>query len=383
MRRAPIVIAVVCVVATAASLVIFPPTEYSERSIALLFSTFALAFVIVGALLAVARPENAVGRIMLAIGAVMTVPVVTAQYAGYALLVDTGLPAGRAMAWLSTFLYVLVLGLMTILLLVFPGGRLETRRRRRLAVVAAVSSGVAAVAQAFLPGPMDGYGTVRNPLGIEAAEAPLQAVLGVSAIVAGLAFLAAAVSVFARLRSARGDEREQLKWFAYAAALLVVCQLPNVLPLGVDSSLLGLVLVVVALTALPVAVAVAVLKYRLYDIDVVINRTLVYGALTATLGAFYLASVLLVSLAVGESGFAVAVSTLAVAGLFRPARARIQDAVDRRFYRRRYDAGQTLEAFGGRLRDELDLETLGDDLRGVVGETLQPAHVTLWLRSAP
>jgi hypothetical protein len=200
--------------------------------------------------------------------------------------------------------------------------------------------------------------------------------------------LVSLVGVGVRWRGSTGIRRQQFKWFGYAIALLLGGLL--MAALFSDTGWLPLlgdigwgVFIFALVVAVPVAIGVAVLRHRLYDIDLVIRRTLVYGALTATLGAAYLSLALLLGLALGDSNLAVAVSTLAVAALFGPARARIQGVVDRRFYRRRYDASRTLEAFGGRLRDQVDLDALGTDLRGVVRETVQPAHVSLWLRSRP
>jgi hypothetical protein len=191
-----------------------------------------------------------------------------------------------------------------------------------------------------------------------------------------------------RLRRSSGQEHQQLKWIALAASvagILVVADAASFF-LSVDGiSQLRIVALGLAFVGFPVAAGVAILRYRLYDIDVVINRTIVYGALTATLAATYLGSVLLLQLALGgltsDSSLAVAGSTLAVAAIFRPARTRIQEVVDRRFYRLRYDAARTLESFGSRLRDEVALDSLSSELCIVVAETMQPAHVSVWLRT--
>jgi hypothetical protein len=238
-----------------------------------------------------------------------------------------------------------------------------------------------AAAPALRPGPMPDAavkGTV-NPLGIDGAGALLDTIGMAAGAFALLAIVLGTVSLTLRYRRSRGAERLQLKWFAFAAVLFALACILGFAVFAQNDVLFGLV-VIGAFSAIPVAAGAAILRHRLYDIDVVINRTLVYGALTATLGVTYLGLVLLIGLTIGRSNIAIALSTLAVAALFRPARTRIQAAVDRRFYRRRYDAARTLEAFSGRLRDELDLEALGADLRAVVRDTVAPAHVSLWLR---
>ena len=244
------------------------------------------------------------------------------------------------------------------------------------------------VAVALWPETAAGFDLTDNPLGIEVATDVLNPV---ETIMYGLA-LVATISLLVRLRRSKGVERQQVKWFTYAVVVLATSALLAYVVLesiGIRwLEWVSLVPVMVGVVGLPVAVGIAILRYRLYNIDLLINRTLVYGSLTVVLALVYSGSVVLFqelfrTLTGSDSQFAVVVSTLAIAALFQPLRRRIQASIDRRFYRKKYDARKTLEAFSAKLRDETDLDSLSGDLTGVVKETMQPTHVSLWLRSDP
>ena len=344
----------------------------------------------VGALIVSRRPENPIGWILCVSSFLLAFTVFSSLYAFYTLVIRPGsLPAGEVAAWFSTWVLNPTYWLFIYLFLLFPNGRLLSRRWRLLLWINAILVVTGIAVTAFNPGPIASLepATVRNPLGIEAA-AELFAVVGeLGSYLFTALLVASAVSVYLRFRRAGGIERQQIKWLTYAAALLVVVAIVAM----VGELLLGgsrwwfFLVAVLALFSVPLSIGAAVLRYRLYDIDVIINRTLVYGALTATLVGVYVGSIVVLqglvrALTGQESQLAIVASTLAVAALFNPLRRRIQSLIDRRFYRSKYDARKTLEAFSAKLRDETDLDALNAELVGVVRETMQPAHVSLWLR---
>lgn len=348
------------------------------------------AFMVVGAVIVAHRPSNAIGWIFSAVGLLAATGILAMEYAAYAYVTRPGsLPGAALAAWYHLPWWNPTLGLILIYTpLLFPTGRLLSPRWRPVAVLAAVAGAAITVLEALQPTItlQNRDYTVRNPLGVanllgEQADA-------VSAVLFGLATgcgIAALVSVVLRFQRSRGVERQQLKWFTFAVVLMILAQpmtdylFPEV---GISSVLFGLTVALV-----PIAAGIAILRYRLYDIDRLINRTLVYGLLTAVLGAVYAGVVLVLGQVFGGIGgrpptWVVAGATLSVWALFRPVRGRIQAVVDRRFNRRRYDAAKTVEAFSARLRDELDLDTLAAELLAVTDQTMQPTTASLWLRPA-
>jgi len=351
------------------------------------FVVASLAFATLGALVRARVPGNRIGPLFCLIGALLGVGDPLFQWADQALFISDSLPGGATAAWLQNFGLPVCFGLLGVAVLLFPDGRLPSPRWRWVLRLACAGIALNALGYGLRPGPLDDpFSTVDNPLGIPGAFDLLDACSGLGWMFMGASVGLAAVGSGLRLRRARGVERAQLKWLALAAAFTGIAIIADVVSYFAAATGFNEVRTVVlglGFTVFPLTAGAAILRLRLYDIDVVINRALVYGALTATLGGAYLGLVLLVGLAVGRSNLAIAVWTLAVAGLFRHARARIQGAVDRRFYRRRYDAQRTLDAFGARLRDEVDLDSVGAHLHAAVVETVQPAHVSVWLRSVP
>ena len=340
-----------------------------------------IAFPAVGVLIAARRPENRIGWLFCSIAVVFATLNFASLYADRALRAEPGsLPAGDWMEWVGNWGYAPSFGLLGVfLLLLFPDGRLPSRRWLPVACIAAAGIAASALASALKPGPLYAS-SVANPAGIEGAGDVLEVAQGIGFGILVLSILAAASSLLLRLRRARGVERQQIKWLVAAAVFLGVT-FPFI-DAGTGPWLLALG--ALGITGIPIATGIAILRYRLYEIDIIIRRTLVYGVLSAGLGGTYFAIVLALQQAFSPltegSDLAVAGSTLAVAALFRPARRRVQALVDRRFYRRKVDAARTLDAFTARLRREIELDTLAVELRGVVFETMQPAHVSLWLR---
>ena len=378
-----------------------PPSSWGtggDSAVLILLLPF-LAFPMVGALIASRRPKNPIGWICLAVGIIWMISLISTSYGLYGLVMRPGsIPFPAAIASLGEWMWVPAVGLLgTYLILLFPDGRLPSRRWRPLAWLSGAVIFLASAGFALSPGPMDGFPGIRNPFGLEKYPWVADATLGVTLLLP-LCILASAVSLVLRFLRSGGEEREQIKWLAFAASILGLGISSYVIPAnilpddagGVDRLWVNLLedAVMLSFASIPVAVGIAILPYRLYDIDVIINRALVYAPLTAMLTLVYFGGVVGLQAALRvltgqESTFAIVASTLVIAALFNPLRRRVQGFVDRRFYRRKYDSRKILEAFNARLRDETDLNTLSVDLVGVARTTVQPEHASLWLRLDP
>jgi hypothetical protein len=338
-------------------------------------TSLAVGYSVIGAIIASRLPYHPIGWICCAIGLIAAVDHFGGEYALYALLAQPHpLPGGRPMLWLQGWFWMLFVGLIVFLLLLFPTGRLPSSRWRTFTwvSVAVISFGVI-------------WSSAISPdISFDAPPSSVQlSVVLLGGVAAG--------SVIVGRRNARGIERQQIKWLLYVGPLFFIAVGLHIgfyyfwlteRSWGLWASYL---LVAIGGLSGPIAIGIAILRYRLYEIDLIINRTLVYGSLTATLVALYFGGIVVlqrffVLLTGQQSTLAVVASTLAIAALFSPLRRRIQGFVDRRFYRRKYDARKTLEAFSAKLRSETDLKALSNDLVGVVRETMQPAYVSLWLR---
>ena len=353
----------------------------------------SLTFPAIGILILSRRSRHPVGWLFCGAGLAGGLDHFFGEYAIYALQVRSGtLPGGEISAWIVSWMWVPFNALLVYVALLYPDGRPPSKRWRPVAWLVGIAAVVTVSVEALLPIAVCNVCSIENPLGIEGLGSvgdladPL-----IEAFWYGAVGLVAVASLYVRFRHAGEVERQQIKWLAYAASLVV---LGTSLAYGVYGATgarwtwqAGIILLAIGLVGTPIAVGIAISRYRLYEIDTLINRTLVYGALTAALALLYLGGVATtqeifraVTSQAQQPQLAIVVSTLVIAALFNPLRRRIQSFIDRRFYRRKYDTKKTLETFAARLRDETDLDTLSEDLVGVVRETIQPVHVNLWLR---
>jgi hypothetical protein len=394
--------AIVLLVATRS---VQPPSSWGTGGLSVVLYVYLpfLAFPLVGALIAARRPENPVGWICLAVGIFWMLFIMSNSYMVYGLRVASpgSIPYPAAIGSLAEWLGPTAVGLLgTYLILLFPDGSLPSRKWHPLAWLSGAVIALNIVGSTLAPGSLSDLRGVSNPFGLE-GHPWLANASDTVGLLLPLCMLASATSLVLRFRSSGGEVREQIKWIAFAASIVA---------LGVSAAVVGGTYfasdatvgtgplwanlledtITLSFAGIPIAVGFAVLKYRLYDIDVVINRALVYGSLTAMLAAVYFGGVAttqaIFRALTGQEEqpqLAIVASTLVIAALFMPLRRRIQGFIDKRFYRSKYDARKTLEAFSAKLREETDLDALSDDLVGVVRDTMQPAHVSVWLRPDP
>jgi hypothetical protein len=353
-----------------------------------LFLPFSFTFPTVGALIAARHPRNPIGWLFLSIGFAAVFGGFAEGYWRYTLFVRPGsLPGGELMLWVNTQPYDLQPLFILLLILLFPTGRPLSQRWSVVGWLIILGGLINLVALAFMPGPLNPGIDITNPFGLVGAAGLLQFCANLGTYMLLLGMLGAILSVIVRLRRAEGIERQQVKLLSYALVLYAAAEGAFAF---VPSQQPPLPLVVVdafAAAFVAVAAGMAILRYRLWDIDIIIRRTLVYSTLTLTLGLVYLGCILvsrtIVAPLTGSSDLAIVASTLAIAALFNPLRRRIQNLIDKRFYRRKYDAAKVLAAFGATARDETDLDAITAEMLRVVDDTMQPEFVGLWLRDAP
>jgi hypothetical protein len=363
------------------------PSSYGFRGSA---AVFVLAFGTVGAVVASRRPANSIGWIFCWVGLGNAIQLFGQEYGNYGLRAHPGsLPGSAVAASLSDWIYIpAIIAMVPLFLMLFPDGRLPSRRWRPVLWTSLVALPLTSLGLALTPG--RGESGVVNPLGVHGALVPLVKAAATAEIATQISVLAGIAAVVVRYRRSRGIEREQFKWLAAAAVFLgitlaveVFAEFGGLLPPAMRQA--GAALTVIGFAVIPVALGFAVLRYRLYDIERIISRTVSYAIVTGLLVGGYIGLVVAFQEAArpitGRSDIAVAASTLIMAALFVPMRRRVQNVVDRRFNRHRYDAANTIEAFAARLRDEVDIDTLTVELKEIVSRTMQPSLVSVWLRS--